>query len=66
MVAEKIEATLSLQALALTGGLGTSAQSTAQTALRHYRRRVQANRGGWLDVERVLMIRTAGWQLDLD
>jgi hypothetical protein len=44
MVAEKIEAALSLQALAITGGLGTSAQSAAQTALRHYRRRVRANR----------------------
>jgi hypothetical protein len=44
MVAEKIEAALSLQALAITGGLGTSAQSAAQTALRNYRRRVRANR----------------------
>jgi hypothetical protein len=44
MVAEKIEAALSLQALALTGGLGITPQSAAQTTLRHYRRRVRANR----------------------
>jgi hypothetical protein len=44
MVAEKIEAALSLQALALTGGLGTTAQSAARTTLRHYKRRVRVNR----------------------
>jgi hypothetical protein len=44
MLAEKIEAALSLQALALTGGLGTTAQSAVQASLRHYRRRVRANR----------------------
>jgi hypothetical protein len=44
MVAEKIEAALSLQTLALTGGLGTTPQSAARKSLAHYRRRVRANR----------------------
>jgi hypothetical protein len=44
MVAEKIDAALGLQTLALTGGLGITPQSAAQTTLRHYRRRVRANR----------------------
>src|ERR1700680_1378767 len=43
MVAEKIEAALSLQTLALTGGLGTTPQSAARKSLGHYRRRVRAN-----------------------
>jgi hypothetical protein len=37
MVAEKIEAALSLQTLALTGGLGTTPQSAARKSLAHYR-----------------------------
>jgi hypothetical protein len=44
MLAEKIEAALSLQVLALTGGLGTTAQSAVRGSVRHYRRRVRANR----------------------
>jgi hypothetical protein len=44
MVAEKIEAALSLQTLALTGGLGTTPHSAARKSLAHYRRRVRANR----------------------
>jgi hypothetical protein len=44
MVAEKIEAALSLQTLALTGGLGMTPQSAARKSLAHYRRRVRANR----------------------
>ena len=44
MVAEKIQAALSLQALAITGGLGITPHSAAQSTLRHYRRRVWANR----------------------
>jgi hypothetical protein len=44
MMAEKIEAALSLQTLALTGGLGTTPQSTTRRSLAHYRRRMRANR----------------------
>ena len=44
MITEKIEAALSLQTLALTGGLGTTSQSVARKSLTHYRRRVRANR----------------------
>jgi len=44
MVSEKIEAGLALQALALTGGLGLTGQSTATKMLAHYRRKVHANR----------------------
>jgi hypothetical protein len=44
MVAEKIKASLSLQTLALAGGLGTTPQSAARKSLAHYRRRVRANR----------------------
>ena len=44
MVSEKIEAALALQALALTGGLGATAPAAAAKALRHYRRKVRANR----------------------
>jgi hypothetical protein len=44
MVSEKIEAGLALQALALTGGLGLTAQSAATKLLAHRRRNVRANR----------------------
>jgi hypothetical protein len=44
MVSEKIDAGLSLQALALTGGLGLTANSAATKTLAHYRRKVRANR----------------------
>ncbi len=43
MVSEKIEVGLTLQALALTGGLGNSAHSAASKTLAHYRRKVRAN-----------------------
>lgn len=43
MVREKIDAGLALQALALTGGLGTTAHGAARKALAHYRRKVRAN-----------------------
>jgi hypothetical protein len=44
MVIEKIEAGLTLQALALTGGLGRSAHSAATKTLADYRRNARANR----------------------
>jgi hypothetical protein len=44
MVSEKIEAGLALQALALTGGLGLTADVAATKMLAHYRRKVRANR----------------------
>jgi hypothetical protein len=44
MVSEKIESGLALQALALTGGLGFTAESAAARTLAHYRRKVRANR----------------------
>lgn len=44
MVSEKIEAGLSLQLLALTGGLGANASTATDRTLRHYRRKVRANR----------------------
>jgi hypothetical protein len=43
-VVYQIEAGLALQALALTGGLGLTGQSTATKMLAHYRRKVRANR----------------------
>jgi hypothetical protein len=44
MVSEKVEAGWALQALALTGGLGSTAQSAATKTVAHYRRKVRANR----------------------
>ena len=44
MVSEKIDAGLTLQALALTGGLGLTPNSAATKTLAHYRRKVRANR----------------------
>jgi hypothetical protein len=44
MVSEKIESGLALQALALTGGLGFTAESAATKTLAHYRSKVRANR----------------------
>jgi hypothetical protein len=44
MVAEKIDAGLALQALALSGGLGATPQQAARKTLAHYRRKVRANR----------------------
>lgn len=44
MVREKIDAGLTLQAMALGGGLGVTAHGAAARTLAHYRRRVRANR----------------------
>lgn len=44
MVAEKIEAAHALQVLAFTGGLGVTAPQAADRVLKHYRRKVRANR----------------------
>jgi hypothetical protein len=44
MVLEKIEAAQALQTMALTGGLGLTAPAMAGKALKHYRRKVRANR----------------------
>ena len=43
MVAEKLDAGLALQALAVTGGLGWTPQAVATKTLAHYRKRVRAN-----------------------
>lgn len=44
MVREKIESTLALQMQALTGGLGITPHGAAAHTLKHYRRKVRANR----------------------
>lgn len=44
MVAEKIDAGLALQTMALTGGLGFTPHTAAARTLTHYRRKVRANR----------------------
>jgi hypothetical protein len=44
MVSEKVQAGMDLQALALTGALGTTPASASARTLAHYRRRVNANR----------------------
>lgn len=44
MVQEKLEAAQALQVLALTGGLGVTAPSVVDKTLKHYRRKVRANR----------------------
>jgi hypothetical protein len=44
MISEKIEAGQALQTRALTGGLGVTAPSAAAKTLKHYRRKVRANR----------------------
>ena len=44
MVSEKIAAAMSLQTLALTGGLGPTPASAASRTLTHYRRKVRSNR----------------------
>jgi len=44
MISEKIEAGLTLQAKAVTGGLGLTAFSAAMGTLDHYRQKVLANR----------------------
>jgi len=44
MVSEKLDAVVALQALALTGGLGVTPSAAARKTLRHYARKVRANR----------------------
>ena len=44
MVAEKLQAGMALQAMALTGGLGLNPQIAAARTVSHYRRKVRANR----------------------
>lgn len=44
MVAEKIDAAHALQVLAFTGALGATAPEAADRILKHYRRKVRANR----------------------
>ena len=44
MIGEKIEASLTLQAKAITGGLGITLFSAATGTLDHYRQKVLANR----------------------
>ncbi len=44
MVSEKVEAAAALQAMAMTGALGFTAQAASSKAVAHYRRKVQANR----------------------
>jgi hypothetical protein len=44
MVSEKIRVAMALQALALTGRLGTAAHQAAAKTLAHYRTKVRANR----------------------
>ena len=44
MVSEKIEAAMALQTLAFSGALGLTAVSATSGALKHYRRKVRANR----------------------
>ena len=44
MVSEKVAAGLSLQTLAITGGLGLTPASASARTLAHYRRKVSANR----------------------
>jgi hypothetical protein len=44
MFSEKFEAGFALQALAVTGGLGLTADGAATKMMAHYRRKVRANR----------------------
>jgi hypothetical protein len=44
MIAEKIDASVALQTLALTGGLGLTPHGAASKTLTHLRRKVRANR----------------------
>jgi len=44
MVSEKAEAAAAWHMLALTGGLGVTAPAAASKTLKHYRRKVRANR----------------------
>lgn len=44
MVSEKVEAAQALGVMALTGALGVTAPTAAHKTLKHYRRKVRANR----------------------
>lgn len=44
MIAEKIDSAIDLQSAMLTGNLGTTPLEGTQKVLRHYRRKVRANR----------------------
>lgn len=44
MVSEKVEAVQALQIMALTGALGVTAPGVIDKTLKHYRRKVRANR----------------------
>ena len=44
MVSEKLQAGFALQTLALTGGLGVNSSAATRKTLRHYARKVRANR----------------------
>lgn len=44
MLQEKLDAALAWQALAMAGALGATAPDVAAATLRHYRRKVRANR----------------------
>lgn len=44
MIAEKIDSAIDLQSAMLTGNLGTNPLEGTQKVLRHYRRKVSANR----------------------
>ncbi len=44
MVSEKIEAAQALQAMAMTGALGFTAPGVVDKSIKHYRRKVRANR----------------------
>ena len=44
MIREKVAAGLTLQSLAITGGLGFTPHSAAVKTVAHYRRKVRANR----------------------
>lgn len=43
MVSEKVRSALTLQAMALQGGLGVTPESATAATLAHYRRKVRAN-----------------------
>jgi hypothetical protein len=44
MISEKVEAAQALQMMALTGALGVTAPGAVDKTLKHYRRKVRANR----------------------
>ena len=44
MVGEKVESAFTLQVRTLTGGLGTNQLDVARASVKHYRKKVSANR----------------------